>query len=208
MQSILNNINNQPLCEIPNITENNYIDIARLIYDTDQYISEAIFQNQAQAEIIIPELIKINDAMFNAKNLFVAVDNDKIIGTILWHKGTLNWTMKSFSNVAKQYGMKLTDYVLKAENEYFASYAETDNEVISILDLCIDKTMRGKGIGNSLLESFIQEHINECEAFELHVLEENKPAIALYEKLGFKVIDRIQGFSIDDRELPCLKMKL
>ncbi len=62
---------------------------------------------------------------------------------------------------------------------------------IKISRLLIDKNQRGKGHGElmvKLLIKYIQENINHKSIF-LTVFTFNKPAIRLYEKLGFKTIE-------------------
>ncbi len=70
-----------------------------------------------------------------------------------------------------------------------AGHAELDifGNNIKISRLLIDKTQRGKGYGEQmvkLLIKYIQENIKHTSIF-LTVFTFNKPAITLYEKLGF-----------------------
>jgi len=86
--------------------------------------------------------------------------------------------------------------------------ADTGNEIVGMLDFHGGKKRRiahkgvfgisvhphwqNKGIGRLLLSSLIEwvkEHPT-VEVINLNVMEENKPAIALYSKLGFEVIGR------------------
>ena len=61
-------------------------------------------------------------------------------------------------------------------------------KIISVEAICVDEKNRGKGIGSLLLE-----HIknigkeNNCTDMYLTVNEENKDAIKLYEKFGFRI---------------------
>lgn len=59
---------------------------------------------------------------------------------------------------------------------------------LSIEAIGVDENNRGKGIGTSLLEHVKNEaKKNNCTDMYLTVNEENKGAIKLYEKFGFKV---------------------
>jgi ribosomal protein S18 acetylase RimI-like enzyme len=46
---------------------------------------------------------------------------------------------------------------------------------------------RGKGVGDALIEAIFEEAAKEVEQITLTVNAENKPAIALYERHGFRV---------------------
>ena len=61
------------------------------------------------------------------------------------------------------------------------------------------------GVGSFLLRSFFEAH-RDCRQFELFVLADNQRAIHVYQKYGFSTAERLQGFSIDNRDLPCLRM--
>jgi ribosomal protein S18 acetylase RimI-like enzyme len=82
-------------------------------------------------------------------------------------------------------------------------FRETENQKI-----CYDggtgvvKEFRRQGIGEQLLEKLIEMlkemHINQ---FVLEVLENNQPAINLYEKYGFRKIRRLECFEIEKQQL-------
>ena len=59
---------------------------------------------------------------------------------------------------------------------------------LSIEAICVDKNIRGKGIGTNLLNyvsAWGKE--NDCTNLYLTVNEKNENAIKFYEKFGFKV---------------------
>lgn len=56
----------------------------------------------------------------------------------------------------------------------------------------VDKNYRQRGIGKRLIEETLKIYHQEgIESATLEAISENKPAIALYEKLGYKITDRI-----------------
>ena len=75
-------------------------------------------------------------------------------------------------------------YNIKEKNNPTMRY----RKIISVEAICVDEKNRGKGIGSLLLE-----HIknigkeNNCTDMYLTVNEENKDAIKLYEKFGFRI---------------------
>lgn len=91
-------------------------------------------------------------------------------------------------------------FVSVDENDYVLGYcfcilqrhiglgALTDHTTLYIDDLCIDQTIRGKGIGKSLYEyakAFAKD--SGCYNVTLNVWGKNDGARAFYEKLGMQV---------------------
>ena len=74
--------------------------------------------------------------------------------------------------------------------------------VANIFGTYVVKENRGKGIGNKLMESVIeniQKNVN-ISKIELPVNPEQKAAVKLYEKRGFKLVGKLEkGLRIDDK---------
>ncbi len=94
-------------------------------------------------------------------------------------------------NAAEARGVILPDTLMNVEREYVGGYGkDIPQDRVSIVNVCIDRELRGIGIGKVLLD-FIKARKGEgCSSFELCVLEANKNAVALYEKIGFSVVGR------------------
>jgi len=122
----------------------------------------------------------------------------------------------SFKN---PYGYDLLWWLLKAQNCFFI-VAETDNEIIGyligryerehifsklkrghIVSIAVHPKWRRKGVGTALmLEAIRRFREANCTRVILEVRVSNKPAIQLYEKLGFRRIKRIKGYYIDGED--------
>lgn len=98
------------------------------------------------------------EVMIQNKEIFVAKVHEKIVGYIMFN--------------------------IKEKNSAHMRYRKQ----LSIEAICVDEKYRGNRIGTSLLEyvKMIGKE-NGCTDMHLTVNEENKKAIQLYEKLGFKV---------------------
>lgn len=190
---------------LSSITNEQLADIASLIYQTDEYIYPAMFECEENAKAVIPEMIKCQDPMFRLNNIFVAEFYPKIVGLILWHKGSLNWNKNIYEKSCRLKCINLSKYIGRVEDEYFHSYAGVRDDEIAIINVCVNEKLRNIGIGKGLIDAFLKEHF-ETDYFELYVLKENEAAISLYKNKGF-ILDRtIQGFSVDKRDLPCYVM--
>lgn len=72
---------------------------------------------------------------------------------------------------------------------------------LSIDAMCVDKTVRHKGIGTKLLE-FVKKYAlkNDCTDLYLTVNEENIPGIKTYEKFGFRLKNIAYSMQINNKD--------
>lgn len=194
-----------------NVTTQQYLDIAELIYDTDKYIYPAIFgedqKGKNNAKTILPYIFEqVNDGMFSKENLFVLLKNNRVIGLILWCKGIVEWDVNIIIEIANNNGIKLNEMnIFKVQKEYVENRYNKENGRISLINVCVRKEDRGKGIGKRLLNEFINCHYEE--KMELVVLKNNTSAIRLYESFGFYVKQEDKGFSCSNEKPKCLYME-
>lgn len=194
------------LSEDTPVTDYQLRDISCLVYDTDEYIYPCLLGNKADAATVLTSIIKKNtDSMFRKENLFVAVMGKRVIGLILYHKGPLKFCNNELVKAFKENEILIPDGFERVCSDYLESYNAGDNNTVHIINVCIKKEYRRNGLGREMLRQFFDRH--SSETMELYVLEENTIATKLYEELGFKTVLRENGFSRDNRELPCLKMK-
>lgn len=184
----------------------NLVRISELIYDTDSYIYPCMFRSKDDALRILPKVFQQkDDQMFRLSNSYIAECQDVIVGLILWRKGPLNWSVKPLHEQAIPAGICLSPHLPIVQAQYFESYKDIPADVINLINVCVDQEFRGRGVGRHLLESFISKHRDE--KMELYVLADNHAAKRVYGLNGFKTIGTIQGFSLDNRDLPCLQME-
>lgn len=190
------------------LSDDNLNRIARLLYKTDDYIYPCMFENDEIAELVLHDLITTNtDAMFSLDNMFIAESDDgTVIGIVLWKQGSLNWQSNAVLSIMKKDQIQEPAYFQKVCKTYFSGYQDTPSHQINVLNVCVDEAYQGMGVASSMLASFLALHPDTD--IQLHVLAENKAAIGVYKKIGFIQIDMIDGFSSDDRDLPCYLMGL
>ena len=94
------------------LSDEQYADIARLIYQTDRYIYPAIFGcGDIGVECAVRLLTDVfeskKDEMFSKDNLYVLEEGRRIIALILWHKGRLIWNPEYLIESAHKKGLLL-----------------------------------------------------------------------------------------------------
>jgi GNAT superfamily N-acetyltransferase len=89
---------------------------------------------------------------------------------------------------------------------YFTSYSTwRGHHGIRLEDLYVTPTLRGKGIGKALLAKLASIAVEQgCPRLEWDVLEWNAPAIAVYERLGAKILTEWRIMRLADEPLKAL----
>ncbi len=106
-------------------------------------------------------------------------------------------------------------FFLKIENGgkffgFIIVIKDIDNRA-NLINLIINPLYQNQGKGSLLLEKTIKEikELNEINEIVLNVKVSNKIAIKLYEKFGFKTIERIKNYyQSSDSEAYLMKLKI
>ncbi len=88
------------------------------------------------------------------------------------------------------------------ENTVIRGYAmvlyNTGTSLARLYSLVVDTPFRGLGVGSALLKAAEQDTFeNECVTLRLEVRKDNKTAISLYEKHGYKLFDEVPNYYQD-----------
>ena len=103
-----------------------------------------------------------------------------------WSKNTL---LTCFGQYASN-GLAL--YQNKVVGYFFSRIVAGEAE---LLNICVDPEFQGKGIGEQLLNAVKKRaQANEAMQIWLEVRESNHSAQALYQKLGFNLVDKRKGY--------------
>ena len=173
----------------------NFNDIIKLIYETDNYIYPSMCDgNYELFEKIMQNLI-IEDNLFSYKNMIIACEDDKVVGLLLY-----------LNNKAKLPGKQHDSFDLVISDYFSDLIKKIDGNHIYINNLCVDKDYRGIGIGTKLV-NYLFRMLDSKNIF-FDCLEDNIVAVNFYKKIGFDVTDRCPGFAGNETEqVSCLKFE-
>jgi len=190
------------------MSENEYIAVADLIYDTDYDIYSDAFGDKKTAHDIIPALIKKPGGLFSYENIRIAKKDEEIVGVIVFaqnRKFSLDINRKQYKN--------LPDSFEKVNELYFEGLAEEyedKKDLIYAACICVHEDVRGEKIGAMLLDAFVKEYGNHVNIY-LDIVAENERCINMCtnEKYGFglSIIKRFEDYKKGGTmDLPCVTL--
>ena len=159
---------------------------------------------------------------FDSCSYQVSLDPDNEVGKAFLEKLGFNFasTEKSMSLSKEDFNFDAEPIELKIENEEDSDLLkitgiidiETDEEPIkeevgwlyfskednsfSLFDIEVNESQREKGYGNRILQTTAKDAFKQADKILLHVSDNNTPAINLYEKNGFKVLETIDIYEL------------
>lgn len=182
--------------------EDNLLEIAALLYNTDPYIYPYWFGSLDNCLNVLPKLLLEEKFFFNINNLYILIDksNRKIIGVIcvLDKNDDLDYDYSKLLQVNDRYKFTIENYI-------FGLIKEVKNsEFAYISNVCIDKDYRGKHLGNMMLNWLIDIYKKSIfKELALDVIKDNGAAVKLYENIGFEQSSEVfKGFSAPNEERP------
>lgn len=143
-------------------------------------------------DIMLPQVLRIHSEAFDSEN------------------------QKNFIKYSKK--LREIFYVYKIEDEiagYCAYYLKPElsfkglRKKSVIYSIATDNQFRGKGYGRKLLEESIKEmKLNGIYSILLYVNVKNTPAINLYEKMGFQIVEKIENVCGQNEMCHIMELKL
>lgn len=197
---------NNILIRKANINDN-FEQIAELIYETDPYIYPHWFHNNVEEckEVIAPLLDK-EGFFFNYNSMHLLIDktNNKIIGLIqIIDKDTnFNYDYTELMNKDKTYKFTIENYIfelIEEVNKFGLPYFS---------NIVIHHDYRGLKLGSIMMDYILKECKDKYYKFILDVLAENPAAVRLYEKMGFVTTEKNMGFKNDSEKIEEYRMEL
>ena len=110
------------------------------------------------------------------------------------------WSEKS---IASELGNIWSYWVVALDGERVVGYigSQSSADETDVMNVAVHPDYRRRGIAESLIESLIRELKNRgSHALMLEVRDSNEPAIALYEKLGFRQVGLRKNYYHNPKE--------
>lgn len=189
------NIKVRPAREDDDITR-----IATCLYYTDPYIYPYLCgENLSQWIEIIKQCYTMPDNYYNYRNLIVATIDGQIAGIVCAIECGKVYTFSKGLTIPES----LVPNISVVENRYFdpIGKANVGWKGYNILCFCVLQEFRRLGIGRQLMDWFL----HSIDAAEVHLesTSDNVPAINLYTKSGFEIMDEYCGFEPNGAHLSC-----
>lgn len=147
-----------------------------------QFIGREDFE---EGKRFLSELIQAENNQYSYQYIFVAENEDGIIGQICLYPGALLQTLRQ----------PVLDYIKTKYKIDYHPADETQAGEIYIDTIAVSAQAQGKGIGKLLIEFVIEEFANKRnETLGLLVDHDNPGAKRLYEKMGFVVKKTLSVF--------------
>lgn len=178
--------------------------IAAYIHLTDEYIYPCICENPTDAAWVnlIRQCMQTEGNLFHIDNISVVTHNGDIIGIacVIPCGPKLNFAEHVQISEGLRQRLKL------AVDGYFAPLIAESTEFTghNIINVCIDRNYRGKGLGKLLMAHCLSEY--GADIIHLDVIAGNESAVRLYRSCGFVLENEYMGFSGNDSDLPCYHM--
>jgi len=171
-------------------------------------------QSVTAFELMLGSLITKKWTKINDKN--VTVINGELLGEVIriYNENFTERSPKLFTLYTRFF--KRTTYLYADEKEVKGYCLYLIKPSLSITGLkktailysfAVDTNSGGQGIGTGLLQkSLFEMRSNSVDKIILHVAKDNRAAISLYEKVGFKITDEIMDICSSGKA--CYQMEL
>jgi ribosomal protein S18 acetylase RimI-like enzyme len=158
--------------------------VAGLIYDTDKYLFPFLFGGREKALPVLRALVMREGNSFSYRYIWCDVEDGVVRGILIgYDHRTID---KDAEEADFRAVLPVWDQIL-----LFFKYLilrpfmdKSDVTGVYIQNVCVAAEARGKGIGSGLIRHFCNLHRRDCF---LDVELGNKQALALYERLGFRI---------------------
>ena len=172
--------------------------IGALIYTVDPFIYPPLFGSLDVAQATMRSLMSIPNSPFATDCILVARINGDIAGVSVYYE-------KPFAVLPDLSRFYNSDLPLPesckdvCERYLLPMCAEVEADDVYLSCIATDERYRKRGVATALIESMMNS--TDGKSVSLDVLKSNAGAIALYEKLGFKIIEENEGYA-SNRPLP------
>lgn len=169
-----------------NLPEKYYQDAIKIYYEA--------FEKKFSTVMTYQQAIKTLPRLINGEQVVYALEGERLVGFAGIQHANKPLFKTSFSILVRNLGLIRGIYAGLVMLLFRRPYKKHE----LLLDgICVDKNIRGKGIGSALLNYIIHfASKNQYKTIRLDVVDTNPRALQLYEKIGFQVIKKRNFFFI------------
>jgi len=171
----------------------NLKEIFILIYTGDPYIYHDLFGEIEDGFLVYQKLINNPNSVFY-REYYRVVENlnnpGEIVGVCTFFDRDVKWNPNIMKNAYVEAMIKLPDSFDAVSNYMVSSYNYPKHSV-GVCNISVKEKYRNQKIGTFILEQLMQSFDDDIK---LTVLKDNIPAIKLYSKFGFKIIDEFMDY--------------
>ncbi len=166
--------------------------IMELIIKADPYTYIGLFGSKENAYKILPFLISDSSSIFYRENYYCCEYNREIIGICSLFLHEVQWNKLVLLKAFALANVDFPDTFTQAYDSFSREFNEEFNVGATTCQVSVKEEFRNKGVATFILENIFKMY----EApIQLYVNENNKVAIKLYEKFGFKIIGEYEDYA-------------
>lgn len=178
--------------------EDDLLQVAKLIYLSDEYIYPYWFDDIEDGKKVIAEMIKL-PTIYKKENVTVAVmPNGDIAGALVSCKCPFVEDEEHIKEAFARADVPVDDRLHVIYKSYYEKMQEAD-QGLYVSNVAVDPKYRKRGIATSLLAQVIKDH----EFCHLECVQKNIGAWRVYQRLGFEIVEEYPGVF----DVPCYKME-
>lgn len=167
-------------------------EIFELVYDGDPVIYHDLFGDFDTGLKVYGILFEDPKSIFYKSFYRVTISDDgKIIGVCTHYGKNLRWNPDVVKSAFMVAGVKIPESFYSV-TQYFIKTYNYSHLQVAACNVCVRKEFRSKGVGSYMISKLLEEVGNQD--IQLTVLKDNIPAIKLYEKFGFKIIEEFPDY--------------
>lgn len=161
--------------------------VAGLIYDTDEYLFPFLFGSRQKALPVLEQLVVREANSFSHRHIWCDVDAGAVRGILIGydHRTIDKDAEEADFRAVLPFWDQVTLFFKYLILRPFMD--KSDVTGVYIQNVCVAEAARGRGIGSGLIRHFCSLHQRDCF---LDVELGNKQALALYERLGFRIASK------------------
>jgi ribosomal protein S18 acetylase RimI-like enzyme len=172
--------------------------VVELIIETEPSFFYLLFGNKKdKSKSRLKNIVKAGKNSFGHEFIRLTIEKNKILGiTTFYMANEIDEKMESekYSKALDFLGLLRLNFFVKTLINKVLTTKLKDKELY-IGNICVDKNFQGRGVGKFLLDNITSyAKKNNCKKIILDVSKENKIAIGLYKKMGFKITRERSSF--------------